>query len=122
MSKQAPRWLNGLFFNESTSDAQKKYFAGSLSFYSDEETIDKFCDQLKGMAKMCREIDEKYLKVKITRNKDKDAKTEFSFERDDWDKTGAKAEKVKAWEGGGEPSKPKQAESSGFADEEDIPF
>ena len=95
MSKQVPRWLNGVFFNEPTEN-QKKYFAGSMSFGTDEESIDKFCDDLKAMAKMYREIDEKYLRVKITRN-DKDAKTEFSFERDDWDKTGEKKEKVKRY-------------------------
>lgn len=122
MSKQAPRWLNGLFFNESTSEAQKKYFAGSLSFITDEESIDKFCDNLKAMASMYRDIDQKYVKVKIARNNDKDAKTEFSFERDDWSKDGALLDKVKAWQDGGSaPASPPPSQDSGFADET-IPF
>jgi hypothetical protein len=131
MSKQAPRWLNGLFFNETTSEAQKKYFAGSLSFIADEESVDKFCDNLKAMASMYRDIDQKYVRIKIARNNDKDAKTEFSFERDDWSKDGALLEKVKAWQDGGDqptksddkPTQPKESDDlPGFADEEDIPF
>ena len=125
MSKQAPRWLNGLFFKETTSDAQKKYFAGSLSFIADEESVDKFCDNLKAMASMYRDIDQKYVRIKIARNNDKDAKTEFSFERDDWSKDGSLLDKVKAWQDGGSAAAPVSAppsQDSGFADEEDIPF
>ena len=129
MSRQAPRWLNGLYFNETKSDAQKKYFAGDLTFHADEESINKFCDQLKAMASMYREIDERYLRIKITRNSEPDAKTEFSFERDDWDKSGEKKEKVKRWMDGGEqpaPSEPpsglKTDPDESFDDEGDLPF
>ena len=125
MSKQAPRWLNGLFFNETTSEAQKKYFAGSLSFIADEESVDKFCNNLKAMASMYRDIDQKYVRIKIARNNDKDAKTEFSFERDDWSKDGALLDKVKAWQDGGSAAatvSPPPSQDSGFADDEDIPF
>ena len=116
MSNQVPRWLNGVFFNEPTEN-QKKYFAGSMSFAVDDDSIDKFCDSLKEMAKMYRAIDEKYLRVKITRNKE-DSKTEFSFERDDWDKTGEKLEKVKRYLDGG----PIEARADKQFSDEDIPF
>jgi hypothetical protein len=116
MSNQVPRWLNGVFFNEPTEN-QKKYFAGSMSFITDDESIDKFCDGLKAMAKMYRAIDEKYVRVKITRN-DKDAKTEFSFERDDWSKDGAKLDKVKRYLDDG----PSEARADKKFNDEDIPF
>lgn len=121
MSKQVPRWLNGVFFNEPTEN-QKKYFAGSMSFITDDESIDKFCDALKEMAKMYRAIDEKYLRVKITRN-DKDAKTDFSFERDDWSKDGDKLDKVKRYLDDTQSEAPasKQSSDSPFAEDE-IPF
>lgn len=128
MSRQAPRWLNGLYFNETKSDAQKKYFAGSLAFHADEESINKFCEQLQSMAKMYREIDEKYLNVKISRNTEPNAKTEFSFERDDWDKSGEKKEKVKRWMDGGEqrpPSEPPtgmKTDPDGSFGDETLPF
>lgn len=120
MSKQVPRWLNGVFFNEATEN-QKKYFGGSLSFGTDEESIDKYCDDLKAMAKMYRAIDEKYLRVKITRN-DKDAKTEFSFERDDWSKDGAKLEKVKRYLDDGSSGLKTDPSMPVDDDTEDLPF
>lgn len=121
MSKQVPRWLNGLFFNEPTEN-QKKYFAGSISFGTDEDSIDKFCDDLKAMAEMYREIDEKYLRVKITRN-DKDAKTEFSFERDDWSKDGAKLDKVNRFLGETPSASPDLSnDDTPDGDDDELPF
>lgn len=93
------KYLNG-FFNEPQSDAQRKFIGGRLSFYSDEASITKLCEQIVEFGAMYRACGEKYVRLDIMRNEGK--KTEFSIMRSDWSKDGSLKEKIDAYESKGD--------------------
>lgn len=123
--RKAIGWLNGVMFTEPKSDAQRKVVGGRLNFWSNEESIDKFCDQLKQMAKMHRDIGEDFLSIDIMRN-DPSKKLKFDFKRSDYSPDDSLKQKVADWEAAGsggsghKDAEPQPADP--FEDDDDLPF
>ena len=121
-------WLNGVMLSEPKNDGQRKVLGGRLNFWTNEESIEKFCDQLKAMAAMQREMGEDFLSIDMMRN-GPDKKLKFDFKRSDWSPDGSLKQKIESWKAKGEapaaetPAKPAaepEAEDP-FADD-DIGF
>ena len=132
MSREAVTWLNGVMFTEPKNDGQRKVVGGRLNFWTNEESVDKFCDQLKAMTKMHREIGEDFLSIDIMRN-DPSKKLKFDFKRSDWSSDDSLKQKVENWKTQGSsveftesptpaPPAAKPEQSDPFAEDGDITF
>ena len=123
MSRDAVTWLNGVMFTEPKNDGQRKVIGGRLNFWTNEESIEKFCDQLKAMASMHRDVGEDFLSIDIMRN-DPSKKLKFDFKRSDWSKDETLKDRIEEWKkGGASAATPAPDQSDPFSDDdEDIPF
>lgn len=128
MSRKAIRWINGIGYR-APSEKQRSFLGGRLSIPTNEENIDKICDQLKQMAAMCRDIDEEWLGIDILKQDgEQKMMRQFSFERSTYHPEGKDylLDKIKEWERGGQEAAPAPApepdQSDPFADDEDLPF
>lgn len=94
--RQPVTWLNGVMLTEPKNDQQRKVVGGRLNFWTDEASIDKFCDQLKAMAAMHRDVGEDFLSIDMMRNAP-EKKLAFDFKRSEWSKDDSLASKIEAW-------------------------
>ncbi len=123
MSRDVVTWLNGVMFTEPKNDGQRKVVGGRLNFWTNEESVDKFCDQLKAMASMHRDIGEDFLSIDIMRN-EPSKKLKFDFKRSDWSKDDSLKQRIEDWKKGGdaEPAAEPSTPDDPFADDSDLPF
>ena len=125
MSRKAIKWINGIGFKPA-GERQREFLGGRLSIPTNEENIDKICDQLKQMASLFRDLDEEWMSIDILKNKEETTfMKQWDFVRSDWNPTDTLKDKVAKWESQhpeGTKPMPEPEQSDPFADEEDIPF
>lgn len=126
MSRKAIKWINGIAYKPA-GERQREFLGGRLSIPTNEENVDKICDQLKQMAKLFRDVDEEWMSIDILKNKEQTSFMKaWDFVRSDWspnDTLKAKFEKWEREQPDGTKPMPEPERSDPFAaEDEDLPF